>query len=75
VCNLPKKQWKTWKKAHYLDLRMEKSNTKLKIWTPWTLIFVPVDQDVAGSTPVSHPRKKNSSLGVLLSIFQRIKLL
>jgi hypothetical protein len=33
---------------------VEKSNTKPKIWTPWTLIFVPVDQDVAGAILVSH---------------------
>jgi hypothetical protein len=35
---------------------MEKTNTKPKIWTSWTLIFAPVDQDVAGSTPGSHPK-------------------
>jgi hypothetical protein len=27
---------------------MEKSYTKRKIWTSWTLLFEPVDQDVAG---------------------------
>jgi len=41
VCNLLKKQWKTWKKAYFWDLRLEKSNTKHKTWTPWTPIFAP----------------------------------
>jgi hypothetical protein len=34
-----RKAMENMEKAHFWDLCMEKSNTKLKILTPWTPIF------------------------------------
>jgi hypothetical protein len=42
VCNFQKSRGKHGQNAYFLDLRLEKSNTKHKIWIPWTLLFVPV---------------------------------
>jgi hypothetical protein len=43
--------------ARFWDLRLKKSYTKHKIWTTWTHIFESMDQYVAGSIHISHPKK------------------